>query len=266
MSSWCVASEDKARGSQKGFSLWARVHNLYQEARTNNLEELGERNIDMIKGRWKRLNENGNKWVAAYKEACALKRIGMSLADVELEAHAIYEASGSKFRDSVVFNEVMSKHPKWDLTSQDFSRLHPKNKETIPESPKNEETIQESGGSSKRSRTSEDGDYSMPSNLETPSIGCSTIPCPKSPKTPNASESLSNNEVAAEIRALRLIIDSEAEVMSKLGSARIDLELKKEKRKAMKMNQVLLNTLLAKDHLSAEDEGIKHRLMEIVFR
>ncbi|XP_047973409.1 uncharacterized protein LOC125215875 isoform X1 [Salvia hispanica] len=299
MSSWCTASNDKVCGKQMGFSLWGRVHNLYQEARANNLEELNERNIESMKCRWKRLNANGKKWMAAYKEAYVRKKIGMSLADVEIEAHAIYEVGGSKFQDLVVFNEVMCKHPKWDLTSQDFSQLRPISEGAFEESggnskrsrtlvvlnevmskhPKEDLTsqefsqpcpiyeegaFQESGGSSKRSRTSENGDYPEPSNVETPSIDCSTIPHLKTPT--NASESLPTNEVAVEIRALRLIIDSEAEAINKLGNARIDLELKKEQRKAMKMNQILLNTLLAKDHLTPKDEEMKHRLMEIVLR
>lgn len=96
---------------------------------------------------------------------------------------------------------------------------------------------EESGGNCKRSRTSEDGDYSTPSNTGTPSTGSST------------SESLFTNEVVAEIRALRQIRDHESEVMSKLRSARIELELEKEKRKAMKRKEVMLVTLLGKEFI-----------------
>ncbi|XP_057771170.1 uncharacterized protein LOC130990978 [Salvia miltiorrhiza] len=60
-----------------------------------------------MKGRWKRLNENGNKWVAACREANARRKSGISDNDVEKEAHSIYEAGGSEFLDLVVFNEVM---------------------------------------------------------------------------------------------------------------------------------------------------------------
>ena len=53
--------------------------------------------------------------------------------------------------------------------------------------------------------------------------------------------------------------------MSQLGNARLELEHKKEQRKAMKMNQLMLTTLLSKDNLSPEDEEIKRRLYAIVF-
>ncbi|XP_057808415.1 uncharacterized protein LOC131022888 [Salvia miltiorrhiza] len=245
MSSWCIASEDNVHGRhQKGLSLWTRVHKLYEQAQADNPEELSERNVDMIKGRWKRLNENGNKWLAACKEAYSRKRSGMSQADVEKEAHAIYnETCGCRFQDLVVFNEVM-----YEVSNE------------------------ESGGSSKRSRTSEHGDYSAPSNPETPTSDCSTIPRPigrdkaKRKGKGKISESSSNNEVVAEIRALRLTKDNEVEAMTKLHEARVDLELKKEQRKAIKMKEVMLNTLLAKDNLSPEDEEMKRRLIEIVFR
>ncbi|KAJ9537043.1 hypothetical protein OSB04_029776 [Centaurea solstitialis] len=39
----------------------------------------------------------------------------MSTTDVENMAHQIYEASGAKFTHLKVFNEVMCKHPKWEL-------------------------------------------------------------------------------------------------------------------------------------------------------
>ena len=79
MSSWCYVSEDNKRGkNQKVPGMWSRIIKLYNEARAENPEEIGERNIDSLKGRYKRLNENGGKWVAALKEANGRKRSGMS--------------------------------------------------------------------------------------------------------------------------------------------------------------------------------------------
>ncbi|XP_057811298.1 uncharacterized protein LOC131025522 [Salvia miltiorrhiza] len=93
MSSWIYASEDNVRGkNQRGESLWTRVHKLYHNTQAENPNELNERNIESMKGRWKRLNENGNKWVAACREANARRRSGMSNNDVEKEVHSIYEA------------------------------------------------------------------------------------------------------------------------------------------------------------------------------
>lgn len=75
----------------------------------------------------------------------------MTHKNLEIEAHTIQEAGGSKFQDLIIFNKVMCKHPKWDLTPlHDISYSRPKNEEG---------NDQESGGSSKRSRTFEDQEY-----------------------------------------------------------------------------------------------------------
>ncbi|MFS7923661.1 hypothetical protein Hanom_Chr03g00263411 [Helianthus anomalus] len=91
----------------------------------------------------------------------------MSEKDVEAEAHKIhFNEVKSKFTDYVVFNEVMRKHPKWEL------QLH---HDTTCSRPECEVGNEESGGSTKRSRTTEEVDYSNP---ETPNSGTSTIQHP----------------------------------------------------------------------------------------
>ncbi|KAL8505823.1 hypothetical protein ACS0TY_016883 [Phlomoides rotata] len=93
MTSWIYISEDKAQDkNQRASSLWSRVHKMYEEARTENPGEINERNFDSLKCRFKRLNENVNKWVAACMEAHGQKRSGMSQQDVENKAHTIYAA------------------------------------------------------------------------------------------------------------------------------------------------------------------------------
>ncbi|KAL8547953.1 hypothetical protein ACS0TY_007304 [Phlomoides rotata] len=63
----------------------------------------------------------------------------------------------------------MSKHPKWELKlDHDSTRF----------CAEDEEGNEESGDSSKRSRTSEDGSYSIPNNPEIPGSCGSTISCP----------------------------------------------------------------------------------------
>ncbi|KAG6407627.1 hypothetical protein SASPL_130623 [Salvia splendens] len=82
--------------------------------------------MDSLKCRWKRLNGNGNKWVAACRAANARKRSGMSDQDVENEAHSIYKGDGGNdFQDLIVFNEVMSKHEKWSV--HDATQVFPDN-------------------------------------------------------------------------------------------------------------------------------------------
>ncbi|KAG6390717.1 hypothetical protein SASPL_148461 [Salvia splendens] len=106
---------------------------LYHESQAENPTEINKRNVDSMKSRWKRLNENASKWVAACREANARRRSGMSDQDVENEAHSIYQAEGgNKFQDLI------------------------------------------DGSNSKRTKTSESGEYTIPSNPETPTSRHST--------------------------------------------------------------------------------------------
>ena len=91
------------------------MKHYYDETRDENDEGLRDRNENQMKSRYAQLNEAANKWIAAYRETYHQKRSGMGTKDVEKEAHAIFEMGGSKFNDLFVFNEVMCKHPKWDL-------------------------------------------------------------------------------------------------------------------------------------------------------
>nr|GEW89196.1 hypothetical protein [Tanacetum cinerariifolium] len=128
MSAYVMVSKDATRGkNQKRELLWARVKKCYDETRAENPERLGIRNENQMKGRVSRLNTNAQRWISAYQEAYRQKRSGMSQHDIEREAHIIYEQAGKgKFFEYVVFNEVMCKHPKWDLQlSRDTTRTRP---------------------------------------------------------------------------------------------------------------------------------------------
>ncbi|GKC20617.1 glutathione S-transferase T3-like protein [Tanacetum coccineum] len=282
MAAWCHVSSDSTRGNnQRKSSMWARICQMYEQTRAENPKDIGPRNENQMKGRFKRLSENGSKWVAAYRAAYSRKTSGMNLKDVELDAHKIYEADGSKFLDLTVFNEVMCKNPKWMLNiDRDNTRSHP-----IDEEPN-----EESGGSTKRSRTSEEGEYVVHSNQETPNSGGSTIQRPigrdaaKKKGKGKASQSFSfpNNEFVEELRAMRITRESEIEVMNKRLEVdkkreereikreerelkREERELKKEERKTKKMYLSHLNALLARDHLSLEEEDMKRNLYEMLY-
>lgn len=275
MAGWCHVSGDSTRGNnQRKTSMWARIWQMYEQTRAENPTEIGPRNENQMKGRFKRLNENANKWVAAYRAAYSRMKSGMSIKDVELDAHKIYEGDGSKFLDLTVFNEVMCKNPKWMLNiDRDNTRSR-----RIDEEPN-----EESGGSTKRSRTSEEGEYVVHSNQETPNSGGSTIQRPigrdaaKKKGKGKASQSFSspNNEFVEELRAMRITRESEIEVMNKRLEVdkkreereikREERELKKEERKTKKMYLLHLNALLARDHLSPEEEDMKRNLYEMLY-
>ncbi|KAD3641022.1 hypothetical protein E3N88_30245 [Mikania micrantha] len=251
MSAWCLVSTNRVHGkNQKKTSLWAEVKKLYDETQAENPEKLDRRNEDQMKGRFKRLNQNAQKWVSACREAYRRGRSGMSQKDIESEAHKIYEQDGNKFNDIVVFNEVMCKHPKWAL------ELH---HDTTRSRPECELENVESGGSTKRSRTTEEGDYSNP---ETPNSGGSTIQRPIGrDTTKKKGKGKISSEFFDEIRALRLTRDNEVEVMNKRVELELQKEQKKDERNLKKMQLLHLNTLLKKENLSADEENMKRILI-----
>ena len=148
----------------------------------------------------------------------------MSTKDVEKEAHAIFEMGGSKFNDLFVFNEVMCKHPKWDLQLEHNTTRSRQEYEVDDE---------ESGASTKRSRTSEEGDYSVETNKESPNASGSKVQRPmgrdaaKKKGKRKASQSFVVPDYSQEFRALNITRNSEVEMMSK----RIEFEKEKAQHK-----------------------------------
>ncbi|KAL4590419.1 hypothetical protein LXL04_003348 [Taraxacum kok-saghyz] len=119
-----------------------------------------------------------------------------------------------------------------------------------------------------RLRNSEGG-HSVRSNLEVPNSRVSIIPPSTHRDTSkmnaqgkDVSQSSSYpHDFVAELRAMRVTRDNEVEVMRK----RLELEQKREERKTKKMHHMQLNTLLAKEHLSPDDEDIKRHLLAILY-
>ncbi|KAG6400243.1 hypothetical protein SASPL_137068 [Salvia splendens] len=124
------------------------------------------------------------------------------------------------------------------------------------------------GSNSKRTKTSESGEYAIPSNPETPTSGHSTSSRPigrdkaktKGKGKVTQSDSI-NAQCVADLHALRLAKDYENEI----ARARLQLEREKLDRPSMKMYQKMLLKLLEKEHLSPEDQDMKRNLTEIVF-
>ncbi|CAI9295642.1 unnamed protein product [Lactuca saligna] len=90
----------------------------------------------------------------------------MSQKDIENEAHKLYEASGTKFNNIIVFNEVICKHERWPLELD---------RDTTRSRPECEVGNEESGGSSKRSKTTEEWEFCFYSNPETQTSDGSTV-------------------------------------------------------------------------------------------
>nr|GEW71719.1 RNA polymerase II [Tanacetum cinerariifolium] len=123
MSAWCHVSSDLTReNNQRKTSMWARICQMYDQIKAENQKDIGPRNENQMKGRFKRFSKNGSKWFAAYTTTYSRKTSGVRLKDVELDAHKIFEGND---RDKTCLQEPN----------------------------------EESGGSTKRSRVGDEGDY-----------------------------------------------------------------------------------------------------------
>ncbi|KAL1552127.1 glutathione S-transferase T2-like [Salvia divinorum] len=105
-----------------------------------------QRSLKSLRQRYKRLNTNVSKWIGAYKRAHDRATSGQSKEDIEKTAQQLY--GKSKFTHHKVFESVMRHNPKWELklNSTGSTRFQ-----------SDEDSLEESRGSSKRSRTSEEG-------------------------------------------------------------------------------------------------------------
>ncbi|KAL8240234.1 hypothetical protein R6Q59_013589 [Mikania micrantha] len=220
--------------TRKKSSLWTEVKKLYDETQAENPEKLDRRNEDQMKGRFKRLNQNAQKWVSACREAYRRGRSGISQKDMESEAHKIYEQDENKFNDIVLHHDTTRSRPECERENE------------------------ESGGSTKRSRTTEEGDYSNP---ETPNSGGSTIQRPIGRDATKKGKGKISSEFFDGIRALRLTRDNEVEVMNKRVELELQKEQKKDERDLKKMQLLYLNTFLKRENLSVDEENMKHILI-----
>lgn len=249
MYSWCRVSENPIVGiNQKGDALWQRVSELYQQARANHQNPSVERSVESLRNRYKRLNTNVTKWIGAYKEAYGRKRSGMSSKDIEKDAQLLY--GKTKFTNQEVFEQVMRHHPKWELKLDGgLSRKHP-----------DDIDVEESHGSSKKSRTDEEGSNPTES---TPISHSPTLSRPSGRdkakrkgkgKATTSQSSCIPEEFTTAVRGMT--ITREKEIITR--EKEIDTM-------ARKMDIITFNSLMNKSNLTPREEALKIRLMEELY-
>ncbi|GKB31375.1 hypothetical protein Tco_0870776 [Tanacetum coccineum] len=110
-----------------------------------------------------------------------------------------------------MYDQTRAENPN-DIGPRNENQMKDRNKTRL------QEPNEESGGSTKRSRVSEEGDYVVYSNQETPNSGGSIIQRPigrdVATKKGKGKASL-NNEFVEELRTMRITRESEIEVMNK---------------------------------------------------
>ncbi|KAH6784296.1 hypothetical protein C2S52_009255 [Perilla frutescens var. hirtella] len=155
----------------------------------------------------------------------------MSNKDVENEAQALY--GKTKFTHHEVFKQVMRQQPRWELILEDgSSRKHPDNN--------NEE---EDRGSSKRSRTDEDGSDPIEVTPISCPIGRDKARGKRKGKATTSQSSSISDEFTAELHAMRLTREQEIETAKR------------------KIDVVTLTTLSNNRDLNPEEDDLKRRLM-----
>lgn len=252
MSGWCfVSSNPIVSNNQNSSSFWTKVLNIYEQARAENPNIGGSRTAESLRQRFRRLNKNVTLWIAVYKKAYERRTSGQSMEDVEKIAQTMY--GKSKFTHHEVFEKVMRHYPNWELklNSTGYTRSRPDD----------DDSVDESHGSSKKSRTDEDGDPPPASTPETPGSDASLFSRPigrdkvkakakKKGKEAASQSSILPDDFTTELRELRITRAKEVLTREK------ELDLQKEK-----MKNSMLMFLMGKGQLTPEEEDLKRRLM-----
>ena len=163
ISAYMNTSTDSIVGTQqKRGAFWARVHELYDQARESNPNGIAPRSRDSMKSQWTRINEAVQKWCGAFANAEGRRTSGQSDDDVIKEAHTIFERNGGKFHFFDEWKELR-KFSKFEdlITNHGTGKQKGRSLKTtgVVDS-------SDSGSSGKRSR--DDGDSSDP---HTPTSG-----------------------------------------------------------------------------------------------
>ncbi|KAK9665100.1 hypothetical protein RND81_14G090200 [Saponaria officinalis] len=146
MSAWCLVTTNATHGkNQSQIIRWAKVLEVYETTRLENPNEIGARNTEALRQRYKILSKNASKWISCYKAVLSRPRkSGTNDQDLEDAAQKLYfDENRSRYNDLKVFKNVMSMNPKWSLDNYE---------ERQPQVNVDEESATESGESLKRSR------------------------------------------------------------------------------------------------------------------
>lgn len=163
ISAYMNTSTDNIVGTQqKRGAFWARVHELYDQARESNPNGIAPRSRDSMKGQWTRINEAVQKWCGAFANAEGRRTSGQSDDDVIKEAHTIFERNGGKFHYFDEWKELR-KFPKFAelINNHDTGTQKRRNLKTTG-------VVASSGSGSSSKRSRDDVDSSDP---HTPTSG-----------------------------------------------------------------------------------------------
>lgn len=270
MSAWCFSSTNAIIGkNQSTITRWAKVVEMYEQARSENPNEIGARSEDALKCRFKKLNEMANKWISCYKEMLSRpRRSGTNDEDVENEAQKLFEADngGARYADLKVFKNVMCKHRKWSIENINEQQV---------DFTSNEELTPVSGGSSKRSRMNESDtppSVNVSESSEHRPEGRDAAKKKRKGKAP-AFKPLFNEDFTSKLHDMQISRDKGINVMEKKIEIELEMEKvrheivkKKEEGRNKRSDKMVLNTLLGRNDLSPDEEELKQILIKSLYK
>ncbi|KAK9715045.1 hypothetical protein RND81_06G139400 [Saponaria officinalis] len=127
MSAWCVVSTNPTLGkNQNQHTRWTKVSELYEQSRLKNPRQISAKSCEAMRSRFRRLNVLSNKWISCMKMVRSQPRIsGTNAKDDEAAAQSLFSGDNKdkRFEYLSLFNNVMSKNPKWSLDNTDVQQL-----------------------------------------------------------------------------------------------------------------------------------------------
>ncbi|KAK9724825.1 hypothetical protein RND81_05G101100 [Saponaria officinalis] len=244
MSAWILCSSNPILGkNQRTITRWNDVFELYEKTRTENQNQsqLGIRSIEGMKSRYKRLNSVVSQWIGCYAQV--LNRPPASGTNIEDDielAQKLFRPKNSNndFVDFGVYNNIMSKHPKWSLQKKVTTDTTPSSGNAPTPSSLNVDTNDRPEGreAAKKKR-----------NGKAPVVVLESIFC-----ADDRSLISGNRETTKEQNEFR----------QKRIAADLEIEQIRAQKMKTKMEMEWLNTLLSQQNLNPEDQEMKDRLME----
>ncbi|XP_051122137.1 glutathione S-transferase T3-like [Andrographis paniculata] len=213
ISAWLNTSKDAVTNTdQPSSAFWKRIASYYME---NKPESATSRGVTQCKNHWSKICKAVQKFVGCYEEANRNIGSGHASKDVLNAAKKIYLNDGEK-KDFVHENawRILRDEPKWKASYCESSR--------------------NSGGSSKRTKTSEDGGYST---------------------VKEQSLKQQSEKIEALLKAKRL----------EKTTRKIDRDAKRLQLASNKMEMLMMLMAKSDDNLTDFEKGVKERLARECF-
>ncbi|XP_021737338.1 glutathione S-transferase T2-like [Chenopodium quinoa] len=247
VSAWihCAIDDPEKATNQTLRDMWKSIYDLYELARVEKSSIIQRRTLRAMKGRWGRINKELNIWVGCYAEAQRRNGSGTNNHNVMTDAQEMYRAAqnGARFTLLSVWEELR-KCDKW----------RPTNKQ-VPETSES--------GSSKRSESdtlTDDGRRGRPDGVKMAKRKGKSVASSGINSLDSFTQALSKMNMMKE--QYLNVDEKRADVAKQMLDYQKERDVMKRQRKEEKKRFKLFSVLLAKSHLTEDDEKLLQKLKE----